>query len=88
MNRYEERAARERGTAMRSSMMMWTAGIALIVVILIIVGLSTSASPGFFRVAAIGAAVLLLLVRQVANRMKRRSPRAAEPDPRSRLNLD
>jgi cytochrome b561 len=73
---------------MRSSMTMWTAGIALVIVVLLILGLSSSASPTFFYRAAIGVAVLLLIVRQVMRRLRRGSPRAAEPDPQSRLHLD
>ena len=88
MNRYEERAARERRAAMKSSMTMWTAGIALVVVVLLILGLSSSASPSFFSRAAIAIAVLLLVLRQITRRMRRGSPRGAEPDPKSRLNLD
>lgn len=88
MNRYEERAAKERRTTMRASMTMWTAGIALVVVILLILGLSSSAAPNFYSRAAIGVAVLLLIVRQVTRRIKRRAPKAAEPDPLSKLNLD
>jgi hypothetical protein len=66
---------------------MSTAGLALIVVVLLIVGIRNSAPPRFFTEAAIGVAVLLLILRQVARRMKGRTPRAAEPDPKSRLNL-
>ena len=87
VNRYEERAERERRAAMRSSMMMGTAGIALVVVVLLIIGLSTSAPAGFFSKAAIGVAVLLLILRQVTRRLRNRAPRAAQPDPKSRLNL-
>lgn len=88
MNRYEERAQKERRATLRSSLGMGTAGVALILVVLLIVGLSNSAPPRFFTEAAIGAAVVLLIVRQAARRMKGRPPRAAEPDPKSRLHLD
>jgi ABC-type cobalamin transport system permease subunit len=88
MNQYEERAQKQRRTALRSSMTMGTAGVALVVVVLLIVGLSSSAPPRFFTQAAIAAAILLLILRQVSRRMKHRTPKAAEPDPKSRLNLD
>ena len=88
MNRYEERAQRERRATLRSSLTMSTAGLGLIVVVLLIMGLRTSAPPRFFTEAAVGAAVVLLILRQVARRMKGRTPRAAEPDPKSRLNLN
>lgn len=88
MNKYEARAARERRAPIRSSRMIWIATILVVLIGLLILGSSTSASPSFFRRAAIGAALLLLLVRQLTRRVKRSLPRAAEPDPKSRLHLD
>lgn len=88
MNRYEESAQKGRRAALRSSMTIGTAGVALIVVVLLIVGLSNSAPPRYFTQAAIAAAVLLLVLRQLSRRMKHRTPRASEPDPKSKLNLD
>lgn len=72
--------------ARRGSLMLWTAGIALIVVILLIIALSGSSSR-FYSRGAIAAAVLLLLVRLVGRIVKVRSSRAAEPDPQSTLKL-
>jgi hypothetical protein len=69
-------------------MMMGTAGIALVVVVILIVGLSSAAPAGFFTRAAIGVAVLLLILRQVTRRLRHRAPRAAQPDPKSTLHLD
>lgn len=88
MNRYEERARKERQATLRSSMTMGTAALALIVVVLLIVGLSNSAPPRFFSWVAIVVAILLLILRQLSRRSRHRTPRAAEPDPKSRLNLD
>ncbi|MGA8029455.1 MAG: hypothetical protein WB992_20120 [Bryobacteraceae bacterium] len=88
MNKYEVRAEQQRKGALRFSMMLWTAGLALVVVILMILGLSSSAPRGYFTKAAIGLAIVLLIVRQVTRRMKGKAPRAAQPDPRSRLKLD
>jgi hypothetical protein len=88
MNKYEQRAARERGPALRTSMTLWSAAGALIGVILLILGLSTSASSSFFTKAALVGAILLLILRQVARRLKGRPSRAAQPDPQSKLNLD
>ena len=88
MNRYEERAEQQRRSALRFSMMIWTAGLALVVVVLMILGLSSSASPRYFSKAAIAVAILLLLFRQVSRRLKGKTPRAAQPDPRSTLKLD
>jgi hypothetical protein len=87
MNKYEQRAERDRSAAMRFSMMMWTAGAALIVVVVLIIGLSSDAPQQFWSRAGIGLAIFLLVVRQVARRFKSKSPRAAQPDPRSKLNL-
>ncbi len=88
MNKYEQRAEQQRKAALRFSMMIWTAGIALVVVVLLILGLSSSAPPRFFSRTAIGVAILLLILRQIARRLKGKGPRAAQPDPRSKLKLD
>ena len=87
MNKYEERARQERKAALRFSMMIWAAGAALIVVVVLILGLSSSAPPRYWSRAGIVLAVLLLILRQVARRLRSKAPRAAQPDPRSRLNL-
>jgi hypothetical protein len=88
MNKYEERAARERKAALQFSKMLWTAGLALVVVALLILGLSSSAGPSFYSRGAIGLAIVLLIIRQLSRRSRANGPRAAQPDPRSRLNLD
>ena len=88
MTKYERRAEQERKAALRSSMMIWTAGTALIVVAIAILGLSTSAPSRFFSKSAIVVAILLLVLRQVSRRLRAKNRRAARPDPRSRLNLD
>ena len=88
MNKYEERASRDRKASLQFSKMLWTAGLALVVVAFLILGLRGSAGPSFYSRGAIGLAVVLLIIRQVSRRSRARGPRAAEPDPRSRLNLD
>jgi hypothetical protein len=89
MNKYEERAERERKAAMRSGMTLWSAGLALVVVIFLILGLSSSAPPSFFSKGAIIVAILLLVLRQLSRRLRTKgSPRAARPDPQSTLKLD
>jgi uncharacterized membrane protein YbjE (DUF340 family) len=88
MNRYEQRAQQQRRSTLRSSMTVGTAGIALIVVVILIAGLSGHAPSGFYSKSAIGLAILLLIFRQVGRRLKSKTPRAAEPDPRSTLKLD
>jgi hypothetical protein len=87
MNKYEERAQRERRSSLRSSMSVWNAAAALIIVVLLILGLSNSAPSSFFTRAAIAAAIVLLILRQVTRRLRGRTSRAAQPDPRSTLKL-
>jgi len=67
--------------------MIWTSGIALVVVVLLIIALSGSTSRLYSR-SAIGAAVVLLLLRLVGRVLKVRSSRAARPDPQSTLKLE
>ena len=88
MNKYELRAEQQRKAALRFSLMLWTAGIALVVVVLLILGLSSSAPPRFFSKGAIAAAILLLILRQLSRRLRARGPKAAQPDPQSTLKLD
>ena len=88
MNKYELRAEQQRKAALRFSLMIWTAGIALVVVVFLILGLSSSAPPRFFSKGAIIAAILLLVLRQLNRRLRGRSPKAAQPDPQSTLKLD
>jgi heme A synthase len=88
MNKYEQRAARDRQSVTQFSKMLWTATLALVVVALLILGLSSSARPSFYSRGAIGLAVVLLVLRQLSRRSRAKGPRAAQPDPRSRLNLD
>ena len=88
MNKYEQRAEQQRRPAMKSSMTMGTAAVALLAIVLLIVGLNNGASQGFFSRAAVGVAVVLLIVRQVGRRSRGKTPRAAQPDPESTLHLD
>ncbi len=88
MNRYEQRAEQQRRAALRFSMMIWTAGIALVVIVLLILGLSSAAPPRYFSRTAIALAILLLILRQISRRLKGKGPRAAQPDPRSKLKLN
>jgi hypothetical protein len=87
MNKYEEQASLQRQTTLRSSMSVWTACLALVVVALLIIGFKESAPPDYFYKGAIAVAVLMLLLRQVARRLKTNGPRAARPDPKSTLKL-
>jgi apolipoprotein N-acyltransferase len=88
MNRFEARAQEERKAHLRSSMTLWTGGLVLVAVAFAIVGLRSGSPPQFWSKAAIALAVLLLILRQLNRRLKGRMPKAAQPDPKSRLNLD
>ncbi len=88
MDRYDKRAEQDRRASLRSSMALWSAGAALVIVVLLIVGLSSSAPLSYFKKAAVAAAILLLLLRQAARAFRKRSPKAAQPDPKSKLNLN
>jgi uncharacterized membrane protein len=88
MNKYEQQAKQQRTASLRSSMSLWTAGLALLAVVFVIVGLNGLASSGFFKAAAIVIAVLLLILRQLSRRLRGKSPRAAQPDPKSTIKLD
>ncbi len=88
MNRFEQRAQAEKKAPLRPSTTIWTAVLALIVVVAVIIGLSTSAPPNFWRNAAIAVAILLLLLRQLTRRLQSRAARGPKTDPQSRLNLD
>jgi hypothetical protein len=87
MNKYVERAEQTRRAGLRFSLSMWTAGLALLVVVLVILGLTSSAGPRLGPGAAIVLAVLLLVFRQLSRRLKTKGPRAAQPDPKSTLKL-
>jgi hypothetical protein len=69
-------------------MSLWTAGLALLVVIFLIIGLSSGAPSTFFKTGAVVVAMLLLILRQINRRLRPKGPRTAQPDPKSRLNLD
>jgi hypothetical protein len=92
MNKYEERADRTRKSALRSSMLFGMAGVALALLLLTALGSRNSAPSGFWSKVGVVAAVLLLMLRQIQRQLRRKGntkkPRAAEPDPQSRLHLN
>jgi formate-dependent nitrite reductase membrane component NrfD len=88
MNKYEKRAQAERKAVLRSSMTLGGAGIALIVVVVLIVWLNSSAPTGYVSKVVIGLALLLLAGRIVSRYFRGGTSRAAQPDPKSSLKLD
>ena len=76
-----------RKTRQQSPRTLWTAGLALVAVILVMTKLNGNALPAYSKIV-LGMAVVVLLLRQVSRRSGGNGPKAAEPDPRSRLNLD
>ena len=88
MNKYELRAERDRKAALRFSVLLWTAAAGLIIVVLALLGFISAAPTRIWKSAAIVMAILLLAFRQVSRQLSKKAPRAAEPDARSRLNLD
>ena len=72
---------------MKGNLSLMSVGATLIVVILLITGLRYAAPSNYYSRIAIGAAVVLLVLRQLTRRRNGRRSKAAEPDPRSRLDL-
>jgi len=89
MNKYEQQARLQRNASLRSSMSLWTGGVALLVVLLLIIGFRESLlQTTFFKFAAVTLAILLLVLRQLSRRLRGKAPRAAQPDPKSTLKLN
>lgn len=87
MNKYEKRAQQDRKAALRSAMMAGLIGLILIAVALVVLGMTSSASLGFYQKVAIAIVVLLLILRQIGRTLRRKSKRSAEPDEESQLKL-
>jgi hypothetical protein len=88
MNKYEKRAQAERKAVVRSSMTLGGAGLALVVVIVLILWLHSSAPAGSLSKVVIGVAVFLLIFRIAGRLIGKGLPRAAKPDPKSVIKLD
>ena len=88
MNKYEKRAQAERKAVVRTSMTLGGAGLALLVVVVLILWLNSSAPQGYLSKVVIGLALFLLVVRLLGRRFKSGTPKAAQPDPKSALKLD
>jgi hypothetical protein len=86
--RSEGQRAESRRPAKRSTGSLWTSFVALLVVVLLILFLSQSEQPRALSKGIAAVAALLLLIRLLSRRFsKGREPRAARPDPESRIKL-
>jgi FtsH-binding integral membrane protein len=72
MNKYEERADRDRKSTLRSSLLLGMAGIVLVLLILFFLGRSNSVPSSFWSKVGIVVAVLLLILRQMQRQLRRR----------------
>ena len=87
MNRFEKQTERQRRSSLRVSLLLLTLGGILLVGALAILGYSSGAPQAFWTRAAIGVAVLLLILRQVGRRLGRRRNNDVKPDDQSMLHL-
>ena len=69
------------------SLLLLTLGGILLVGALAILGYSSGAPQAFWTRAAIGVAILLLILRQVGRRLGRRRSKDVKPDDQSMLHL-
>jgi hypothetical protein len=88
MNRFEQSAERERRSSLRLSLLVLSLGGILVVGALALLGYSGGAPQSFWTRAAIGVAILMLVLRQVTRRLKASRTRAVKPDEQSMLHLD
>jgi len=70
------------------AMNVWSATAALIVILLVILALSGVLPQHYWPRVGIAAAILVLVVRQIARRSQGNWPGRPKPDPRSTIKLD
>lgn len=73
---------------MKSNLNLMSLAAALVVVGLVVLGLTFAAPSRYYSRLGIGAAVVLLVLRQLTRRKKGAKARTAEPDPESSLHLN
>jgi hypothetical protein len=88
MNRFEQKAERERRSSLRVSLLVLSLGGILLVGAVALLGYSGGAPRSFWTRAAIGIAILMLVLRQVTRRLKSNRARPVKPDEQSMLHLD
>jgi membrane protein implicated in regulation of membrane protease activity len=87
MNRFEKQTERQRRSSLGVSLLLLTLGGILLVGALAILGYSSGAPQAFWTRAAIGVAILLLILRQVGRRLGRRRSKDVKTDDQSMLHL-
>lgn len=88
MNRFEDQTERQRRSSLRMSVVLLTLGGVLLVAALAILGYSSGAPQSFWTRAAVGVAILLLVLRQVGRHLGRKRSKAVKPDDQSMLHLE
>ncbi len=88
MNRFEHQVQRQRRSTLRLSLLLLSLGALLVAGALAVLGLSGGAPQTFWTRAAIGVAILLLLLRQVGRRLRTSRTGASKPDEQSMLHLE
>jgi hypothetical protein len=88
MNKYEKRAQAQRKSVLRSSMSLGGAGLAIIILGVLILWLNSHGPVSYSGKLVVGLAALLLVIRLVGRILRGRLPKAAQPDPKSVLKLD
>ncbi len=88
MNKYEKQAQAERKSVLRSSMSLGGAGLAIIILGVLLLWLNSHGPVSYSGKIVVGLAVLLLVFRLVGRVLSRGLPKAARPDPKSVIKLN
>ena len=88
MNKYEKRAQAERKSVLRWSMSLGGAGLAIIILGVLILWLNSHGPVSYSGKVVVGIAVVLLVLRVAGRILSRGLPKAAQPDPKSVIKLD
>ena len=88
MNKYEKRAQAERKSVLRSSLSLGGAGLAIIILGVLLLWLSSHGPVTYSGKIVVGLALFLLVFRMIGRILSNRLPKAAQPDPKSVIKLD
>lgn len=87
MVRRDPPPAKRQQVQMRGNLSLMSLAAMLVLVGLLILGLSYAAPKNYYTRIGIGAAVVLLVLRQITRSRVGKRSKAAEPDPASKLHL-